>query len=81
MLITDDGRLDQVVLTVRGIRGKLVTVPFSPLQFPPSAGTLALASPDAATPAFSSDAKTYAAVLPGATRDSLVKMEPFRFAP
>jgi PRC-barrel domain len=28
LLITDDGRVDQVVLAVRRMRGKLVTVPF-----------------------------------------------------
>ena len=81
LLITDDGRVDQVVLAVRRMGGKLVAVPFSQLRFAPSGGTLALASPDAPTPAFSSDLKTYGAVLPGATRDSLSKMERFRFGP
>jgi hypothetical protein len=81
LLITDDGRVDQVVLAVRRMGGKLVAVPFSQLRFAPSGGTLALASPDAPTPAFSSDLKTYGGVLPGATRDSLSKMERFRFGP
>ena len=81
LLITEDGRVDQVVLAVRRMGGKLVAVPFSQLRFAPSSGTLALASPDAPTPAFSSDLKTYGAVLPGATRDSLSKMERFRFGP
>jgi len=80
LLITEDGRVDQVVLAIRGLRGKLVTVPFSQLRFAPSSATLALAAPDAATPAFSGDVKTYGAVLPGATRESLAKMETFRFA-
>jgi PRC-barrel domain len=81
LLITDDGRVDQVVLAVGRMRGKLVTVPFSQLRFAPSSGTLALAAPDAPTPAYSGDVKTFGAVLPGTTRDSLAKMEPFRFAP
>jgi PRC-barrel domain len=81
LLITDDGRVDQVVLAVRRMGGKLVAVPFSQLRFAPSSGTLALASPDAPTPASSGDLKTYGAVLPGATRDSLSKMERFRFGP
>jgi hypothetical protein len=81
LLITDDGRVDQVVLAVRRMRGKLVAVPFSQLRFAPSSGTLALAAPDAPTPAVSSDVKIYGVVLPGVTRDSLAKMETFRFAP
>jgi PRC-barrel domain len=80
LLITDDGRVDQVVLAVRRIRGKLVAVPFSQLQFAPSMGVPLLPSPDAPTVA-PSDVKTYGAMLPGATRDSLAKMETFRFAP
>jgi PRC-barrel domain len=81
LLITDDGRVDQVVLAVRRMSGKLVAVPFSQLRFAPSSGTLALAAPDATTPAISGDVKSYGAVLPGATRDSLAKMDTFRFAP
>jgi hypothetical protein len=81
LLITDDGRVDQVVLAVFRMHGKLVAVPFSQLRFAPSSGTLTLAAPDAATPAFSGDVKTFGAVLPGATRDALAKMETFRFAP
>ena len=74
LLITDDGRVDQVVLAVRRMGGKLVAVPFSQLQFVPSSGTLALASPDAPTPAFSGDLKTYGAVLPGATCAATARM-------
>jgi PRC-barrel domain len=40
LLITDDGRVDQVVLAVRRMGGKLVTVPFGQLRFAPSIGTL-----------------------------------------
>ena len=43
--------------------------------------TLALAAPDAGTPAFSGDLETFGAILLGATRDSLAKMEAFRFSP
>ena len=80
LLITDDGRVDQVVLAIRR-SGKLVAVPFGQLRFAPSSGTPTLVVPDATTPAFLGDVKTFAAVLPGATRDLLAKMEPFRFAP
>jgi len=81
VLITEDGRVDQVVLAVRRMRGKLVAVPFSQLRYAPSSGALAMIPPDAAAPIFSGDVKTYGAVLPGATRDSLAKMEAFHFAP
>jgi sporulation protein YlmC with PRC-barrel domain len=82
LLITDDGRVDQVVLAVRRMGGKLVAVPFNQLRFAPSSGSLALAVPDAPpTSLGSGDLKTYGAVLPGATRESLAKMETFRFGP
>ena len=85
LLITEDGRVDQVVLAVRRMRGKLVTVPFSQLRFAPSTnvgptglgaaeGMVSLSSP-------SDESKNYGVVLPGASRDSLAKMETFRFAP
>jgi hypothetical protein len=85
LLITEDGRVDQVVLAVRRMRGKLVTVPFSQLRFAPSTnvgptglgaaeGMVSLSSP-------SDESNNYGAVLPGASRDSLAKMETFRFAP
>jgi hypothetical protein len=87
LLITEDGRVDQVVLAVRRMRGKLVTVPFSQLRFAPSTnvgptglgaaeGMVSLSSPSA-----SDESKNYGVVLPGASRDSLAKMETFRFAP
>jgi hypothetical protein len=84
LLITDDGRVDQVVLAVRRMGGKVVAVPFSQLRFALSSslGVSALVAPD--TPSDSGalgDVRTYGAVLPGATRDSLAKTEPFRFGP
>src|SRR4051794_2998309 len=81
LLITDDGRVDQVVLAVRGLRGKLVAVPFSQLRFVPSRGVLPLAVADAVPAPTQVSIDTYGAMLPGATRDSLAKMETFRFAP
>jgi PRC-barrel domain len=86
LLITDDGRVDQVILSVGRIRGKLVAVPFNQLRFAPSGNFLptgVVAADGAASPIPSppSDQKVYGAVLPGATRDSLAKMETFRFSP
>ena len=40
LLITDDGRVDQVILSVGRIRGKLVAVPFNQLRFAPSGNFL-----------------------------------------
>src|SRR4051812_824600 len=82
LLITDDGRVDQVVLAVRRMGGKLVAVPFSQLRFAPSRTALPVGTTDAVpAPAQVSIENTYGAVLPGATRDSLAKMDTFRFAP
>jgi PRC-barrel domain len=85
LLITDDGRVDQVVLAVRRMRGKLVTVPFGQLRFAPSTnpGLTGLGAAEGMTspPVSSIELKNYGVVLAGATRDSLAKMEPFRFAP
>jgi hypothetical protein len=81
LLITEDGRVDQAVLAIRGMRGKFVAVPFSQLRFAPSRSVLPVVTDGVPAPAQASGENTYGVVLPGATRDSLAKMEPFRFAP
>jgi hypothetical protein len=83
LLITDDGRVDQVVLSVGRVSRKLVAVPFERLRFEPSrvGGMPMFAGEGQAVPAVPSNITTYGAVLPGATMDSLAKMEAFRFAP
>jgi hypothetical protein len=78
LLITDDGKVDRVVLSVRG-RRQLVAVPFGQLRFVPSRsfgtplgrrGTARLAL---------SGFRLFGVILPGASRDSLAEMETFRF--
>src|SRR5215813_6039037 len=78
LLITDDGKVDTVVLSVRG-RRRLVAVSFGQLRFVPSRnfgtplgvrGTARLAQ---------SGLRLFGVILPGASRDSLAKMETFRF--
>ena len=78
LLITDDGKVDRVVLSVRG-RRQLVAVPFGQLRFVPSRnfgtplgrrGTARLAQ---------SGMRLFGVILPGASRDSLADMETFRF--
>ena len=78
LLITDDGKIDRVVLSVRA-RRRLVAVPFGQLRFVPSRnfgtplgrrGTARLAQ---------SGIRLFGVILPGASRDSLAEMETFRF--
>jgi len=78
LMISDDGKVDRVVLSVRG-RRQLVAVPFGQLRFVPSLnfgtplgrrGTARLAQ---------SGTRLFGVILPGASRDSLAKMETFRF--
>jgi PRC-barrel domain len=84
VLLTDDGKAEQAVLAVVGQRGKRVTVPYAQLRFVPSntpnalGGVAAEGAP--ATPALiGSELKTYAVILPGASRESLAKLAPYRF--
>ncbi|MBV8590390.1 MAG: PRC-barrel domain-containing protein [Acetobacteraceae bacterium] len=84
LLITDDGKVDRVILLLRRERGKLVAVPFNELHFLPSTRNALTGMPAtgiALPPPGGYQLKTYGAVLPGASRDSLAQMEPFRFAP
>ena len=84
ILITEDGKVNQVILSASRPRGKLVAVAFNQLRFVPSTG---LASPGfvtadglASTPALSGALKTYGIILPGATRESFANMEAYRFS-
>jgi len=85
LLIADDGRVDQVILSIGRLRRKLVAVPFNQLRFVPSAPSRSAALPpldDAAAPILSPSASTaYGVVLPGATRDSLANMAGFDVTP
>jgi hypothetical protein len=82
LLITDDGRVDRVVLTVT--RRQLVAVPFSQFRFVPSQS---IPTPGRREPLrrwtriAANAAGPFGVLLPGASRDSLVGMEPFRFTP
>jgi len=85
LLITEDGKVDQVLLSVGRARSKLVAVPFNQLRFAPTSD---IAAPPVAAdgavgtpPSVSTDLKTYGIVLPSVTRESLASMEAFRFAP
>ena len=87
LLITEDGKVDQAILSLQRPRGRLVAVPFSELHFAPSRTSL-FTHPVArvpglglAVPPRGTSIETYGAVLPGATRDSLANMERFRFSP
>ncbi len=82
LLITDDGMVDRVVVSVTQ-RRKLVAVPFGQLRFVPSqsvatpVGRRARRLTQIATNAI----KPFGVMLPGASQDSLASMETFRFAP
>jgi len=79
LLITDDHRIDKVILLARR---RLVAVPFDNLRFVPSRST-GMPIP-ARVPVFHPalpEIRSYGVVLPGATRESLAQMPTFRFAP
>jgi hypothetical protein len=79
LLITDEGVVDRVVLSVR--RRQLVAVPFSQFRLVPSQsigrrlGRRGRRFTGIATTAFG----LFGVMLPGASRDSLASMEEFRF--
>jgi hypothetical protein len=80
LLITDDGKVDRVVLSVT--RRRRVAVPFSQLRFVPSQigtriGRRARRFGRNVTNAF----RPFGAMLPGANGDTLASMEEFRFVP
>ena len=77
-LITDDGRVDRVVLSVRG-RRQLVAVPFGQLRFVPSRNPLRSPIGRRGTALLAQSATRFDVILPGASRDSLAAMEAFRF--
>jgi sporulation protein YlmC with PRC-barrel domain len=88
VLITDDGKVDQVVITVGGFLGgrKRVAVPFSQLRFGTSrlgAAPLSNMTVDGAPlvgNAADGGGNAYGVVLPGATRDTVRAMPAFAYA-
>lgn len=81
LLITDNGIVDKVVLSVR--RRQLVAIPFSQFRLVPSQsigrrlGRRGRRFTGIATTAFG----LFGVMLPGASRDGLASMEEFRFVP
>jgi PRC-barrel domain len=81
LLITDNGVVDRVVLSVR--RRQLVAIPFSQFRLVPSQsigrhlGRRGRRFTGIGTTAFG----LFGVMLPGASRDSLASMEEFRFVP
>src|SRR5215472_18285880 len=78
LLITDDGKIDRVVLSVRG-RRQLVAVPFGQLRFVPSLNFGSLLGLRGAARLAQSGIRLFGVILPGASRASLAEMETFRF--
>jgi hypothetical protein len=79
LLITDDGKVDRVVLSVRG-RRQLVAVPFGQFHFVPIRN---LRSPLGwrGTALLAQSGTRLVVTLPGVSRDSLAAMEAFRLGP
>lgn len=81
LLITDDGKVDRVVLSVT--RRQLVAVPFSQFRFVPGQSIPMPVGPRQPirrwTRISANAAGPFGVLLPGATRHSLVGMEPFHF--
>jgi hypothetical protein len=82
LLITEDGKVDQVILLLRRPRGKLVAVRFTDLHFAPSKSNPLTRVPAAGLAVAHRGplVETFGAVLPTATPDSLANMERFRFS-
>ena len=85
LLLTDDAKVDRVVLAVRS-RNRLVAVAFDQLKFVPSQrfDTPALSVRGRMSPTVSAahaDRRPYGIMLPGVTQASLLQMESFKFTP
>jgi hypothetical protein len=85
LLLTDDAKVDRVVLAVRS-RNRLVAVAFDQLKFVPSQrfDIPALAVRGRMSPMASAahaDRRPYGIMLPGVTQASLLQMESFQFTP
>lgn len=85
LLLTDDAKVDRVVLAV-GPRGRLVAVGFDQLKFVPSQrfDTPVLAvrgRMSRMVSASHADRRPYGIVLPGVTQASLLRMESFQLTP
>ena len=79
LLLTDDGKVDRVVLAV-GPRGRLIAVAFEQLKFVPS--QLAVRGEmSRMAGAAHAERKPYGIMLPGVTRASLLQMERFQLTP
>jgi hypothetical protein len=81
LLITDDGMVDRVVLSVRS--RQLVAIPFSQFRLVPSQsiGRRLGRRGRRFTGIATADLGLFGVMLPGASRDSLASMETFRFVP
>ena len=79
LLITDNGKVDRVVLSVRG-RRQLVAVPFGQLRLVPS-GKFRSPLGWRGTALLAQSGTRFVVTLPGVSRDSLAAMEPFRLGP
>ena len=85
LLITDDGRVDRVVLAISG-RSRLVAVMFSQLKFVPSqrfdVPVMAVRGrASRMVSAAHADRRPYGVMLPGATPASLEEMQSFNLTP
>jgi sporulation protein YlmC with PRC-barrel domain len=87
VLITEDGKVDQVVITVGGFLGgrKRVAVQFSQLRFGPSRlapwSNVTIEGAPLVGNAADVGGNAYGVVLPGATRDTVRAMPPFTYVP
>ncbi len=80
LLLDDNGQIQMAVLSVSGVGGKFVAVPFTQLKFVPTQGGSIPPAPEIGlTMPPPQSAPTYGIVLPGATRNSLRAMEAFKF--
>jgi len=79
LLLTDDGKVDRVVLAV-GPRGRLIAVAFDQLKFVPShrAGRAGMSRMSGAGDA---ERGPFGIMLPGATQATLLQMESIRLSP
>lgn len=76
LLLTDDGKVDRVVLAV-GPRGRLIPVAFGQLKFVPSLRGRTSRMVGAAH----AERRPYGIMIPGVTRASLLQMESIQITP
>src|SRR5262249_18414494 len=73
LLLTDDGKVDRVVLAV-GVRGRLIAVAFGQLKFVPNQRAMDGRMSRMVDP----ERRPYGIMLPGVTQASLLQMESIR---